>query len=106
MAAMFQVPEVKIGLITVLFPVLLAGGGITGYGGDFPTGEPLLSVRDDGQGRISANEAVTIVQESSGGKILAVSRVQSGYRIKLLTRQGRVRIIHVDAFTGTMSPGR
>ncbi|WP_126456633.1 PepSY domain-containing protein [Sulfuriflexus mobilis] len=50
---------------------------------------------------ISSNEAAARVQRQYGGRILAVETLQHNgqvfYRIKLLTRQGVVRVVRVDA---------
>ena len=56
--------------------------------------------------RIDVNEAAEMVQRQTGGRILAAQSVREsgrpGYRIKVLTREGEVRIVFVDALTGTM----
>lgn len=56
--------------------------------------------------RLSLNEAAEMVQRQSGGRILAAQNVLNGgrpsYRIKMLSRQGEVRVVFVDAETGAM----
>lgn len=56
--------------------------------------------------RINLNEAAEMVQRQTGGRILAAQSVRDGgrpsYRIKVLTGQGEVRIVFVDAETGAM----
>lgn len=58
------------------------------------------------QGRLSLSEAADLVQRRTGGRILAAQAVREQgrelYRIKVLTRQGEVRIVLVDAATGSM----
>mgnify|MGYP001599374363 CR=1 FL=1 len=58
------------------------------------------------QGRLSLSEAADLVQKRLGGRILAAQAVREQgrdvYRIKVLTRQGEVRIVLVDAATGNM----
>lgn len=56
--------------------------------------------------RLSLNDATELVQKRSGGRVLAAQEVREQgrqmYRIKVLTRQGEVRIVLVDAETGSM----
>ncbi len=56
--------------------------------------------------KIGLNEAAEMVQRQAGGRILAAQNVMNGgrasYRIKMLSRQGEVRVIFVDAETGAM----
>ncbi len=58
------------------------------------------------QRRISLNEAVELVQSQTGGRVLQAQEVRGDgrdiYRIKVLTRQGEVRIVHVNAETGAI----
>lgn len=58
------------------------------------------------QGRVSLSEAAELVQRRTGGRILAAQALREQgrdmYRIKVLTRQGEVRIVLVDAATGSM----
>ena len=50
---------------------------------------------------ISVEEAVTQAQREADGKVLSVQTLNVGkhrvYRIKLLTRDGRVRVVQVSA---------
>jgi uncharacterized membrane protein YkoI len=52
------------------------------------------------------SEAADLVQKRTGGRILSAQDVREQgremYRIKVLTRQGEVRIVLVDAATGRM----
>lgn len=54
------------------------------------------------QGRISASEAAQIVQRKTGARVLDAQPVRGGYRVKVLTSQGEVRVYFVDAETGAM----
>ncbi|MGH8750911.1 MAG: PepSY domain-containing protein, partial [Burkholderiales bacterium] len=54
------------------------------------------------RGRISAGEAAQIVQRRTGARVLDAQPVRGGYRIKVLTRQGDVRMYFVDGETGSM----
>jgi uncharacterized membrane protein YkoI len=53
------------------------------------------------QRAISLQDAVDRVQRETGGKILSAETVQQGrasvYRIKVLTREGRVQVVTVPA---------
>lgn len=56
--------------------------------------------------RISLSDATELVKKRTGGRVLAAQEVReqgrAAYRIKILTRQGEVRIVLVDAETGSM----
>jgi uncharacterized membrane protein YkoI len=52
--------------------------------------------------RISLPEAIERVQRSTGGRVLDARESGEGYRIKVLTRRGEVRVVYVDARTGEM----
>ena len=57
-------------------------------------------------GHLSLNDATDLVQKRTGGRVLAAQEIREQgralYRIKVLTRQGEVRIVLVDAETGGM----
>ncbi len=59
-----------------------------------------------GQPAVSLNEAVEMVRERSGGRVLAAETVRQGdrqvHRIRVLVREGQVRVYRVDAETGRM----
>jgi len=61
---------------------------------------------DAGNARLSLNDATDLVQKRTGGRVLAAQEIREQgrqlYRIKVLTRQGEVRIVLVDAETGSM----
>jgi uncharacterized membrane protein YkoI len=56
--------------------------------------------------RISMGSAMEMVQRQTGGRVLNAQEVRQGeregYRIKVLTRSGEVRVFYVDANTGAM----
>ena len=53
---------------------------------------------------VSRDEAATVAQRGSGGRVLSVERVDMGgqlfWRVKILTTRGDVRVVLVDAVTG------
>ena len=55
---------------------------------------------------LSLNDATELVRKRTGGRVLAAQEVREQgramYRIKVLTRQGEVRIVLVDAQTGSV----
>ena len=52
--------------------------------------------------RVSLAQAVEMVQRTTGGKVLDAKDLGGQYRIKVLTRNGEVRVVYVDAQTGAM----
>jgi uncharacterized membrane protein YkoI len=54
------------------------------------------------QGRISMDEAIAKVQRLTGGRVLDAREKDNSYRLKVLTRNGEVRVIFVDPATGEM----
>lgn len=52
--------------------------------------------------RISLAEATDRVQQATGGRILDARDDGNLYRIKVVTRQGEVRVVYVDPRTGAM----
>ena len=56
--------------------------------------------------RLTLNDATELVQNRIGGRVLATQEVREQgremYRVKVLTRQGEVRIVYVDAETGSI----
>ncbi len=57
-------------------------------------------------GQLSLGDAADQVQRRTGGRILSAQAIREQgrdmYRIKVLTRQGEVRVVMVDAATGRM----
>jgi hypothetical protein len=54
------------------------------------------------QRRVSLAQAIEAVQRATGGKVLDAKDLGGQYRIKVLTRNGEVRVVYVDAETGAM----
>jgi len=52
--------------------------------------------------RISLEQAVARVQRATGGRVLDARDEGEQHRVKVLTRQGEVRVVIVDARTGAM----
>lgn len=52
--------------------------------------------------RVTLAQAIESVQRATGGKVLDAKDAGNGYRIKVLTRDGQVRVVFVDAQTGAM----
>lgn len=52
--------------------------------------------------RISIERAIQSVQGDTGGRVLDARDNGDEYRIKVLTREGEVRTVRVDAYTGAM----
>lgn len=52
----------------------------------------------------SRDDAATIAQRETGGRVLAVERAEAGgravWRVKVVTPRGEVRVILVDVATG------
>jgi uncharacterized membrane protein YkoI len=74
---------------------------------------PLLLAQRDGigNGGISLDEAVSQARRQNSGKVLSAETTnidgRKVYRIKILTKDGRVKRTQVDARTGQpLSPGR
>ncbi|MEN8204439.1 MAG: PepSY domain-containing protein [Pseudomonadota bacterium] len=97
-------------LITAWLTLLLATGPVIAA----PFHHPPLQIaqRDNaGRGGISLDEAVAQTRQQHKGKVLSAetTRVDGRkvYRIKILTKDGRVKRTRIDARTGqTMSRGR
>lgn len=65
---------------------------------------PIHSVRGPGRGGMSLDRAISVAKRTTGGRVLsAETSEQRGrivYRIKVLTPEGQVRYIYVDADSG------
>jgi uncharacterized membrane protein YkoI len=68
------------------------------------TGEPLQLA--EAKRRPSLSDAIELVKKQTGGRVLAAQseRVEGRelYRIKVLTPDGEVRVVYVDATTGAI----
>lgn len=65
-------------------------------------GAPLPAAAEN----ISKQQAVSIAQQVSPGRVLAVKRKGGNYRVKTLSTSGEVRIIVIDANSGKVKSGR
>lgn len=58
------------------------------------------------QARITMGDAMNMVQRTFGGRVIqaqpAIVNGHEGYRIKILTARGEVRVVYVDGETGAM----
>ena len=64
----------------------------------------LAAVPDPALARIAPEEAGRRAQQAYGGRVLSIERNQSGgrtvYRVKLLSANGDLRVVIIDAETG------
>jgi hypothetical protein len=88
-----------VALICAMLPLDPAMAGRQRWGPNDPTAYAPRSTLD---ARVSLEQAVRSVQRATGGRVLDAREVPGGYRIKVLTRRGEVRVVHVDAQTGEM----
>lgn len=51
---------------------------------------------------ISKQEAIQIVKQKHQGKVLKVQKHDQAYRVKFLTKEGKVRQFHVDKQSGKL----
>ena len=53
---------------------------------------------------VSRDDAAAIAQQQTGGRVLAVERMDAGgrpaWRVKVVTPNGEVRVVVIDAATG------
>jgi len=65
-----------------------------------------LLAASDKRASLSLNDATELVQKRTGGRVLAAQEVREQgramYRVKIITPQGEVRIVLVDAQTGSV----
>jgi uncharacterized membrane protein YkoI len=95
---------VKRALPALILLASLCGSAHAGHGHwlqapEAPQGFAPQTVADR---RISLAQAIEAVQRATGGKVLDAKDLGSQYRIKVLTRNGEVRVVFVDAETGAM----
>jgi len=106
----FKLIKMKSILIPLLLFALMMPAGISiGHAGAYRMQRRILRQhrrQHPDRHRVSEQRAVFMVERRTGGRVLAVRRVDSGYRIKVLTQQRSIRIIHVNARTGAMTQGR
>ena len=65
-------------------------------------GRRAFSAHQVAQQRVTLQQAIDIVQRATGGRVLDAKEGNGQYRIKVLTRNGEVRVVYVDAQTGEM----
>lgn len=69
----------------------------------FLNSQPLILAQSK---RLTLDEAVELVQKQTGGRILAADSTRvdgrDGYKIKVLTGQGDVKIFFIDAESGAI----
>lgn len=61
------------------------------------------AARADG---ISKQQAVNIATQKHPGRVLGVKRKNNIYRVKTLSKKGKVRIVKVDADSGKIKSGK
>lgn len=61
-----------------------------------------FAVQRVAENRISLDQAIAKVQRATGGRVLDARDVGGGYRIKVLTPDGEVRVVYVDARSGAI----
>lgn len=93
---------IKPAIISALLACLVASGqGLAAAAGQQ---NMVLAEADRSAPRLNMSEAMELAQRQIGGRALTAQETRlegrTVYRIKLLTRQGEVRIVHVDAETG------
>ena len=64
----------------------------------------LLAVAAPAWANLSRDDAASVAQRASGGRVLSVERSEAGgraaWRVKVVTAQGEVRVILVDVASG------
>ncbi|WP_417763949.1 PepSY domain-containing protein [Shewanella sp.] len=50
----------------------------------------------------SSNEAAQIAQRQFGGKVLKVQKRNNGYVVKLISEDGRIMYVNINAVTGAI----
>lgn len=64
----------------------------------------LLALATPAWAGVSRDDAATLVQKSSSGRVLAVDRIEREgrpvWRVKVLTPQGEVKVVLIDVATG------
>jgi uncharacterized membrane protein YkoI len=69
-----------------------------------PASRPADSLIQVAQGAIGAEQAAAIARNATGGRVLGVRSIQRDdalvYEVKVLSKDGRVRIIRIDGRNG------
>ena len=70
-----------------------------------PQGRRQNDRSDGGQGASSDRDrAASIARRATGGRVLGVKPKSGSQRVKILSRDGRVRVLEVDPRTGAVRP--
>ncbi|NIO40600.1 MAG: hypothetical protein GTO41_10705 [Burkholderiales bacterium] len=73
------------------------------YGGHFEKSvSPVDGFTRVAERTVSLRQAVNLVRQQTGGRVLDAQDQGTHYRIKVLTPEGEVRIYRVDAGTGAI----
>lgn len=90
-------------LLPALVPLVFAATAphaVSGQlAGNTATPDRLIKVADRA---VSMGDAIDRVRKSTGGRVLDAQDAGDHYRIKVLTRDGEVRVMRVDARTGSI----
>ena len=86
-------------LVALALGALLAAPAAAGDGWIAQHGFAPRTVADQ---RLTLEQAIDKVQRAYDGRVLDAKDLGEEYRIKVLTRRGEVRVVHVDARTGAM----
>ena len=66
----------------------------------------MLGVSSPAWADVSRDDAASIAQQAGGGRVLAVDKSERNgrlvWRVKVLTAQGEVRVLLIDAASGRM----
>lgn len=79
-------------LAVVMLTILLSGKVIAQ--------KRLTSELSQDQVEITQNQAVTIAQRHTHGRLLSVQRIDGHYRIKILNQKGAVHIVTINVKSG------
>lgn len=90
----------KKSVLTVVLCGLLFGGGSSFFSMPMAYAEPSKETRKKKTKSISAKQAANVAKGRYGGKVLKVSSSGDGYRVKLLTNDGKVISVFVDGVSG------
>ena len=64
----------------------------------------LMSLALPAWAEVSRDEAASVAQQAGSGRVLSVDRAEHAgrpvWRVKILTRQGEVKVIVIDAVSG------
>ena len=88
-------PALVLLVFTVIAPHAVSGQLTRNNG----TSDRLIKVADRA---VSMGDAIDRVRKSTGGRVLDAQDAGGHYRIKVLTRDGEVRVMRVDARTGNI----